>query len=249
MKPLRVFIGWDASEMIAWNVARVSAIRASTIPLDIASIALGNVRVRGLYTRPTQPREHGYYDEISEAPMATGHAIARFLVPHLCDAGEAWALFMDGDVLVRSDLAELVALADPRYAVQVVQHTHAPTAPTKMEGHTQTRYPRKNWSSVVLWHCAHPANRALTVEMINTRPGRDLHRFCWLEDGLIGALPVRWNVLIDEYTPAAADVAIAHYTHGVPNMPGYEHQAFAEEWYRCARAAGYRLTPPEPVSA
>src|SRR6185295_5915521 len=144
-----------------------------------------------------------------------------------------------GDVLFREDVARLFALADDRMAVQVVQHDHYPMDRIKMDGQVQTRYYRKNWSSVLLFNCGHPANQALTVELVNTVPGRDLHRFCWLSDDLIGALPATWNVLIGEQAPGAA--AIAHFTLGVPDLPGYETQPYADEWYAAARACGYRL--------
>lgn len=229
--------------MVAWNVAAFSLRCHASVGVDLQRIALPTLRARGLYTRPTRDQTVGYWDTISEAPMSTGHAIARFLVPHLCGY-TGWALFADGDVLVREDIAQLFALANPAYALQVVQHAHDPQAAVKMTGHAQTTYARKNWSSVMLVNCGHAANRALTVELVNTVPGRELHRFCWLDDGLIGALPARWNVLIGEETDPAP--AIAHFTLGVPDMPGYEHQPFADEWYATAKGVGYRLTRPEP---
>lgn len=248
--PFRVFFGWDVAQMRACAVAQWSARRHTSVPIDCHRVALPELIASGLYYRPTRyPSELGmsYWDEISDAPMSTGHAIARFLVPMLC-GHEGWALFTDGDVLFRASVGALFALADPQYAVQVVQHQHEPTATAKMDGQIQTRYPRKNWSSVMLFNCAHPANRFLTVEMVNTVPGRDLHRFCWLADALIGALPAEWNVLIgDESHP---NPAIAHFTRGVPDMAGYEHQPYADEWYATAKTCGYNLTrPPEPHEA
>lgn len=243
--PHRIFVGWDASQVRAWNVAHWSIRRTTAqVPVDIRRIALAELQGTGLYTRPTETREHGYFDVISQAAMATGHACARFLVPALCHY-EGWAVFMDGDVLVREDLAALFALADPEKALQVVQHRHVPSGTVKMEGQAQAAYRRKNWSSVILWHVGHPANRALTVKVANTVPGRDLHRFCWLEDDLIGALPARWNVLIGEET--VPDPAIAHFTLGVPDLPGYERQPYAAEWRETARACGYRLPDPAPA--
>jgi len=241
----RLWIGWDAHEFRAWKVASVSARATSSVELEIHRLALTWVQAHGLYHRPTETREHGYWDAISEAPMATGHAIARFLVPALCQY-EGWALFTDGDVIFRKDVAALFALADPAYAVQVVHHHHAPTATVKMDGQVQTQYARKNWSSVMLFNCSHPANQALTVELVNTVPGRDLHRFCWLEDAQIGALPLTWNWL-EGYSAPHRDPSLVHFTSGVPDMPGYEHVAFADEWYGWARACGYRLPrPPKP---
>ena len=243
--PLRLFIGWDAAEMRAWNVAQFSARSTASVELDVRRIAMTELSARGLYRRPTAMLEHGYFDEISGAPMATGHAIARFLVPALC-AYEGWALFTDGDVLFRKDVAGLFAFADERYAVQVVQHQHRPIEATKMEGQQQTVYARKNWSSVMLFNCGHPSNRALTVDLVNELPGRDLHRFCWLEDALVGALPATWNWL-EGYSTPIADPALVHFTSGVPDMSGYEHCEFSDEWYLAARICGYRLTRPAKV--
>ncbi|HEX8030283.1 MAG TPA: hypothetical protein VF491_17535 [Vicinamibacterales bacterium] len=231
--------------MRAWNVARFTARSKCSVELDIRSVAMTEVQAQGLYRRPTGMLEYGYWDEISNAPMSTGHAIARFLVPALCHY-EGWALFTDGDVLFRRDLSALFALSDPRFAVQCVQHQHEPTATVKMEGQTQTVYARKNWSSVLMFNCAHPANRALTVDLVNTVPGRDLHRFCWLDDSLVGSLPAEWNYLVGVNQPIA-DPAICHMTLGVPDMPGYEHCEFSDEWYHAARGCGYRLPRPAKV--
>jgi hypothetical protein len=248
VQPFRVFLGWDPRELRAWNVAQKSLkIRAGATAIDLHKLAMPQLRAQGLYTRPTQEAPTGgYVDEISDAPMSTGHAIARFLVPALCHY-EGWALFADGDVLFRADVGQLFALADPQYALQIVQHQHAPTSSVKMDGQAQTVYPRKNWSSVILFHCAHPANQALTVDLVNTVPGRDLHRFCWLEDALIGSLPARWNVLVGEETDP--DPALVHFTLGVPDMPGYEHCAYSDDWYALARSCGYRLPRPEKIEA
>ncbi len=244
MKPTapRILIGWDASEMVAWNVAATSLRMTAKHEVLAERLAMANLRARGLYWRPTGQRDHGYWDDISAAPMSTGHAIARFLVPHLCSY-RGWALFTDGDVLFRRDVADLFALADPTKAVQVVQHQYAPTDAQKMEGHIQTRYARKNWSSVILWNCGHPAHQALTVDLVNTAPGRDLHRFCWLQDHEIGELAPEWNFLVGHSSPAI-DPAIVHFTEGVPDMAGYEHIAYADEWYVMAKAAGYQLVRP-----
>lgn len=247
--PYKVFIGFDVHQMCASAVAEHSVRMKTCAPVDVRRLALSELVARGLYTRPTVFPQEGsprYWDEISQAPMSTAHAIARFLVPTLCEFA-GWAVFTDGDVIFRSDIRDLFRLADPQYAVQVVQHDHSPIETSKMEGQAQTRYPRKNWSSVVLWNCGHQANRALTVDLVNTVPGRDLHRFCWLDDAEVGALPTEWNVLIGEQSHP--NPAVAHFTLGVPDMPGYEHQPFADEWYATAKACGYRLQRPEKAEA
>jgi lipopolysaccharide biosynthesis glycosyltransferase len=182
-----------------------------------------------LYTRPTCRSDSGQlWDEISRAPMSTEFAISRFFTPLLAKF-QGWALFMDADVLVRSNLIELFNAADSTKAVMCVQHAFDDASGTKMDGQLQVPYPRKNWSSVMLFNCAHPANAALTPQLLNSVPGRDLHRFCWLEDDQIGALDPAWNWLVGHSDPAIAP-KIVHFTDGFPLMPGYESQAYADEW-------------------
>lgn len=224
-----VWIGFDAREAAAFAVARRSAKRNVVRHVAVNGIVLDEMRQRGLYTRPTSRREGRLWDDISEAPMATEFAISRFLTPHL--AGEGLALFMDCDMLIRGSLAPLFeyARAHPEFAVFCVQHDHQPPEGVKMDGQVQTRYARKNWSSVMLFNCAHPSNRKLTVEMINTVPGRDLHRFCWLEDHEIGALSPEWNYLVG-HSHTDSFPAIVHFTDGIPSMPGYESVPYADEW-------------------
>lgn len=244
MRP-RVFIGWDAAQMRASAVAEASAQGKASRWLDVRRVALPELVAAGLYARPTRYPEPGrpsYHDEISEAPMSTGHAIARFLVPTLC-GHEGWALFTDGDVLFRHDVLELFALADERLAVMVVKHEPIAGGGIKMTGAEQTRYARKNWSSVMLFNCGHRANRALDVGLVNRAPGRDLHRFCWLDDGLIGSLPAGWNHLVGTSAPDP-DPALVHFTEGIPDMPGYEHCPWSDEWYARAAACGYRIRRP-----
>jgi hypothetical protein len=249
--PYRIYIGWDAAQIRACRIAEDSLHARAQIRHQVRPLALPALVRSGLYTRPTiypTADKPSYWDEISQAPMSTGHAIARFLVPALCQY-EGWALFTDGDVLFRRDVAELFALADDSKAVQVVQHDYAPAEHAKMEGQAQTRYHRKNWSSVLLFNCAHPSNAELTVELVNTVPGRDLHRFCWLDDAQIGALDPCWNFLVGHSDPSI-DPAICHFTEGTCDMPGYEHVAFSDEWYAQAKTSGYKLKrPPKPEEA
>ena len=181
-----IYIGYDAREAEAFAVCRHSLQRfAPDIPIH--SLELGDLRAAGLYWRPTSKRDGRLWDDISEAPMATEFACSRFLTPHL--AGSGWALFMDCDILARTDVGELFAMADPKYAVMCVQHpNYNPPEAIKMDGQLQTLYARKNWSSVMLINCDHRANVRLTVDYINSVPGRDLHRFSWLDNADIGDL-------------------------------------------------------------
>jgi hypothetical protein len=237
---LRIYIGWDASQMRAWNVAQWSLLlEARGHAPEPRRLAMCELQAAGLYTRPTALRDGRLWDVLSDAPMSTGHAIARFFVPLLC-AYDGWALFTDGDVLFRRDVTELFALADPQYAVQVVKHDHAPTSTIKMDGQAQTVYPRKNWSSVMLWNCGHAAHRRLTRQLLNTVPGRDLHAFCWLRDDEIGPLPVAWNWLVGS-SPIDVTPALVHFTEGLPDQAGYEDVRYAASWWKIARYARYEL--------
>ena len=224
-----IWIGFDGRESDAFAVARRSAERSAFQPIPVRGVVLSILRERGLYTRPTSRRDGRLWDDISEAPMATEFACSRFLTPHL--AGHGMALFMDADMLVRGNLSRLFALADPDKAVMVVKHDHQPPEGIKMDGQMQLRYARKNWSSVMMFNCDHPANKKLTIDLINTAPGRDLHRFCWLEDDQIGELPPEWNYLVG-HTKDVDDPKIVHFTDGIPSMAGYEDCEYADEWRR-----------------
>lgn len=222
-----IWIGFDPREAAAFAVAKQSMSQRLTQPIPIKGIVLDRLKEEGLYYRETERRDGRLWDVISGAPMATEFAISRFLTPILAKTG--WALFTDCDVLARKSLARLFELANPKYAVMCVKHRHDPPEGVKMDGQAQTRYLRKNWSSVALFNCDHPANKLLTVEMINTLPGRDLHAFCWLEDREIGELPAEWNHLVG-HTQSNEEPSLVHFTDGLPYMPGYESVPFAEEW-------------------
>jgi lipopolysaccharide biosynthesis glycosyltransferase len=161
--------------------------------------------------------------------MATEFAISRFLTPILARRG--WALFMDCDILARVDVNELFDQADPSKAVMCVKHVHQPPEGIKMDGQLQTLYARKNWSSVMLFNCEHPANRMLSVALINAVPGRDLHRFMWLKDDEIGALDPSWNFLVG-HTDASVDPKLVHFTEGGPWFEAYRDVPYAGEWFR-----------------
>ncbi|MFZ2252608.1 MAG: hypothetical protein WAW13_00370 [Minisyncoccia bacterium] len=218
-----IYVGFDPREELACLVAIRSMVGRMARFIPVNAIRLDELQKAGIYTRPMETRDGRMWDVISEAPMATEHACARFLTPHL--AKEGWAVFMDGDMLIRSDIGDIFEGLDPSKALYCVKHDHRPEHTVKMDGQVQTVYPRKNWSSVMVFNCDHPANAALTVELVNSVPGRDLHRFCWLTDDLIGELDPAWNWLVP-----AVDPKIAHFTEGVPDMAGYERQPYADEW-------------------
>lgn len=221
-----IWIGYEPRETNAYLVAAAS-IRRYWPDAPIRPLILDRLREDGVYTRPMSRQNGQMFDVVSGAPMSTEFAVSRFFVPHL--AGSGWALFMDCDMLIRTDLRNLFGLADPTKAVMCVQHEYRPAGTTKMDGQAQTDYRRKNWSSVVLFNCDHRANKNLGVDEINRLPGRDLHAFCWLDDDEIGTLDRTWNHLVDVYQ-AAPDAKIVHFTNGIPSMAGYGASEFSGEW-------------------
>lgn len=227
-----VYIGFDPREAAAFAVCRNSLRRHCTIPIPFKGLVLSDLQARGLYTRPIEIRPSAadrpiMWDVISDAPMSTQHANARFLVPHLAKSG--WAMFCDGDILFRGNIAPVFESLDSSKAVYCVKHKHEPKPGIKMDGQEQTRYARKNWSSVIIFNCDHKANKALSVEMVNTVPGRDLHRLCWLDDEQIGELSPEWNFLVGHSDPSISPKAV-HFTDGVPDMIGYENAPYSDEW-------------------
>jgi hypothetical protein len=234
-----VYIGFDRREADAFAVARSSMRRRATLPVPINGLILGDLQARGLYRRPTSVSidatgavrivDHVSARDDYDGRISTEHANARFLVPYLHGSGAA--LFADGDILVRSNIWRVFdeVERDPSKALWCVKHDHDPKTNTKMDGQTQTKYARKNWSSVMLFNCDHPATSRLTIEMVNTLPGRDLHRFCWLDDHEIGELDVSWNWLVGHSSPEV-EPKLVHFTDGVPSMAGYADVPFADEW-------------------
>ena len=252
MTALSVYIGYDPREDEAYRVCRASLLRRSSRDLHITALDLGAVRHNGWYRRRWHESGNDRIDDLDGKPFSTEFSFSRFLVPAL-SLYQGWSLYCDCDFLFLADVCELFHLADHRYAVMCVQHHHDPQEKIKMTGLTQTKYYRKNWSSLVLWNCAHPANRRLTTNHINTFPGSWLHSFQWLEDDEIGALPRTWNFLAGisapldhEHTPAGI-----HYTLGTPNLPGYENSPYADLWYaeRDSRRAPGRPNPTERLRA
>lgn len=210
---LDVYIGYDSEEIVAYHALSQSLIDHASRPVRIVPIALGNLGA--LYSR----------DRISL--QSTEFSFSRFLTPYL-SGYDGWSLFMDCDMLARADVAELFALADDRYAVMVAQHDYVPRDEVKFLDHVQTRYAKKNWSSVMLLNNARC--RALTPEYVNTASGLQLHQFHWLEsEDLIGALPLEWNWLVGEYD-FNAHAKIAHFTRGGPYFEAYADCDYADEW-------------------
>lgn len=217
-QPFRVFVGWDGREDIAYRVCRHSLLGRASVPVTVVPLRQADLRAQGLYDRPVDPL------------ASTEFTYTRFLVPHLAGY-EGWALYCDCDFLWLADIAELIALADDRYGAMCVHHDHRPTETVKMDGRPQTVFPRKNWSSLILYNCSHPATRKLTPAVANRDTGAFLHRFQWLPDEAIGALPESWNWL--EGWSAKPEVGFPkaiHYTRGGPWFDAWRNVDFADLW-------------------
>lgn len=227
---LRVYIGFDSREGVAYDVAKASLLERASQPVVVTPLNLQRLQASGLSERPYRIFRNSVWDVISDAPVSTEFANTRFLVPLLAQTG--WALFTDCDVVFLSDIASLFRHADPRYAVMCVKHEHQPAEETKMDGCVQTSYPRKNWSSVMLFNCDHPAHQHLTLNRINNAPGRDLHAFNWLKDDEIGELPNEWNWLVG-VQPKPLNPKIAHFTLGGPWLPEWKASEHDELWLDC----------------
>ncbi|CAA0810931.1 Protein CDI [Striga hermonthica] len=219
--PFKIFIGYDPREDLAYEVCRHSLLKRSSVPIEIIPIKQQELRDKGLYWR-----ERGKLE-------STEFSFSRFLTPCLANY-EGWAMFVDCDFLYLNDIKELVDLIDEKYAVMCVQHDYTPKETTKMDGAVQTVYPRKNWSSMVLYNCGHAKNRVLTPEVVNKESGAFLHRFQWLEDGEIGEIPFVWNFLVGHNKVVDGDKntypRAIHYTLGGPWFEQWKDCEFGDLW-------------------
>jgi lipopolysaccharide biosynthesis glycosyltransferase len=210
-----VFVGYDPREAIAYHTCVNSIIRNSSKPVAIIPLALN------LFKDYSETHTDG-----------SNHFIyTRFLVPHLMQY-RGHAIFIDGDMIVRGDIAELWDLQNSYMDVQVVKHDYKTRMTEKYLGSKNENYPRKNWSSVMLWNCNSFPNRKLTPAFIEKSTGAELHRFTWLEDARIGELPAEWNWLDVEYeyNPSAK---LVHFTLGTPCFHEFANQGnFSNEWHR-----------------
>ena len=214
---MKVFVGYDPREDIAYQVCKHSILTKQP-NAEVRPLVQKELRDAGWYTRPV--------DKLA----STEFTFTRFLVPELCNF-EGWALFIDCDMILTTDIAELFAQSDDQYAVMCVQHDYKPKQGTKMDGQTQTVYPRKNWSSAMLINCGHPSNQQLDMDLVNSPEinGAYLHRFSWLKDEEIGELDHTWNYLVGVYDDIEKPKLI-HYTEGGPWFENYRNCEFHQLW-------------------
>ncbi len=210
---LQVFIGYDPRESIAYSVLSHSIQRRASEPVSITPLSLNQL--------------DSIYHREKNNLQSTDFSFTRFLTPYLSNY-EGWSVFMDCDMIVLEDIKNLFALADDRYAVMVVKHNHVPEEEVKFLGAPQSKYEKKNWSSVMLFNNA--KCKALTPEYINSATGLELHQFKWLDsDDSIGEIPHKWNHLVD-YDKPNPNASLVHYTTGGPYFKEYTDCEYSKEW-------------------
>ena len=216
---MKVYVGWDSREDIAYQVCEHS-IKRRDPSAEVIPLKQNEMREQGIYTREV--------DKLA----TTQFTFTRFFVPYLNDY-KGWAVFCDCDFLWKIPSHMLTKYMDPSKAVVCVKHDYTPKETTKMDGQVQTVYPRKNWSSVVLWNCEHPSNKPITTKLVNDpdTTGKYLHRFSWLKDEEIGKISHEWNWLVGWYNePKDGYPKAIHYTEGGPWFPEYRFCDYHDVW-------------------
>jgi lipopolysaccharide biosynthesis glycosyltransferase len=210
---ISIVVGFDQREAVAYHVFCQSIIENASNPIQLLPLAENTLR--------------GYKEVRTDG--SNKFIYSRFLTPYLMGY-KGWAIFADGDMVCQADISELWALRDESKAVMVVKHSYQTKASKKYLGNKNENYPRKNWSSLILWNCAHSENKVLTPEFIQAQPGSYLHRFSWLCDNLIGDLPIEWNWLAIEY-PENDNAKLIHYTLGTPCFTDYMEKSMSQAWH------------------
>jgi lipopolysaccharide biosynthesis glycosyltransferase len=227
MNKFDIYIGWDSREPIAYDVAKKTLLDRASIPVEVHAIKLQELVEKGAYTREVDPL------------ASTEFTYSRFFTPWLAGY-KGWALFCDCDFLFLDDIAKLTEYLDPSKAVLCVKHDYTPKATVKMDGKVQTNYPRKNWSSFMLFNCEHPSTRTLTPEVINSQTGAYLHRMQWAADEEIGALPESWNWLEGwSEKPKMGTPSAIHFTNGGPWFKDWQNVDYGDLW----RAEASKVDP------
>jgi hypothetical protein len=234
VETVKLFYGFDPREAVGAHVFLQSVLQNTSSPVEAIALTPQIGKAMGI-----------------ESEGTNSFGKLRFAIPALCDY-KGYAIFMDGaDQLLRADIAELWALRNGWEAVQVVKHEYSTRFPRKYVGTDleadNKDYERKNWSSVVIWNCAHYMNQVLTPGYVAKQSSQFLHRFQWLPDERIGDLPAEWNVLISEQL-SGLSTKVAHFTCGGPFFTHYANADHANEWraayVQSQRGMQYSLTEP-----
>lgn len=217
---INIFIGYDTRESIASDVCEFSIKKRTKSNLNIQHLKLDLLKKKKIYTRKE--------DKLS----STEFTFSRFLIPYLMNY-KGWAIFCDCDFLWLEDIEKLYKLKDEKYAVMCCQHDYKPKSNIKMDGKKQLIYPRKNWSSMVMWNCGHPSNKILNRNLVNTETGKFLHRFGWLKNEEIGNINIEWNWLVNWYKePQDGAPKALHFTEGGPWFENFKNCEYSNLWFK-----------------
>ena len=211
---INIVVGFDQRESIAYHTFTQSIIEKASLPVSFIPLAINTLKD---------------YKE-THTDKSNDFVYSRFLTPYLNNY-KGWSIFADGDMICQTDIKELWALRDESKALLVVKHDYQTKAHQKYLNNTNENYPRKNWSSVILWNCAHPKHSILTPKFIANQTGKYLHRFSWLDDSDIGELPPEWNWLAIEY-PENKNAKLIHYTLGTPCFKDYRDTEMSDAWHQ-----------------
>lgn len=205
---LPIFIGFDHRQPISYNVLQHSILSRASKPVSITPLCLNTLSITRTGLTP--------------------FTFSRYLVPWLMGY-QGWALFMDSDVLVLGDVAELFDCT-PRFPQKDGEPRVGWSGYAAMVSKNVKQF---EWASVMLWNCGHPANKTLTPEWIEDEANNPA-KFGWLEGGaksdLIGDFPREWNHLVG-YDPPRTDAKLVHYTMGIPPYPETNMCEYAKEWH------------------
>lgn len=229
-KLLTVYIGFDQKESAAFYTCCSSIIHNSSGPISIVPLKLS--LLQNIYSRIPDPKSSNEF------------SYTRFMVPFLNNY-TGLAVYLDCDMVVTGDLVKLCddLSNSAEKALWCVKHDYVPRDKRKYLGNIQESYPRKNWSSFVVWNCSHSSNQQVTPDFVNAAEPATLHRFLWCDDEEIGALGLGWNYLVGEYDCMSQDeISNFHFTLGGPYFSQYSESDFADVWW----AENSRMTYVEP---
>ena len=207
-----IVVGFDQRESVAYHTFAQSVIENSTVPVRFLPLSMSSL---------------SNYKEVHK-DGSNEFIYSRFLVPYMMNF-KGWAIYADGDMVCLEDIKKLWNLRDNKYAVQVVKHDYKTKITEKYWGNKNEDYPRKNWSSLILWNCEHKSHKVLTPDFIENQSGAFLHRFSWIKDKEIGSIDKEWNWLAMEYEEKVS-INLIHYTIGTPCFKEYENKSLSSYW-------------------
>jgi len=224
---IKVYVGYDPRDHDAYRVCEYTLKLHASGPVEVIPLKDWELRASGHYWRSYRVDERGQmWDDRDNKPFSTQFSFTRFAVPLMEKNSQDWVIFCDADMMFRDDIYKVLDEVDTK-ALYCVQHQHQPTEKVKMDGVLQSKYSRKNWSSFMVMKPSRITN--MTPFALNNWDGSSLHGLRWVDDGMIGALDKRWNMLVgyDEID----NPANVHFTLGTPDMSHYTPSQWDGEWW------------------